>query len=147
MREFRPGSGLARSCIPAITSSNGFFPKKQRLSLAPLFGARALLIIIGAHSTWTSRRSIQLVLEATDDSRIIVGFDRLNLSATSNDHKIALDRLAKIVDGYLRSSTVCLHLIRACIGSLEDVAIGAIGLRSGEISLPVRNQPSDCRKG
>jgi hypothetical protein len=88
-----------------------------------------------------------LVLEAADDNSIIVGFDRLNLSATSDDHKIAPDRLAKIVDGYLGSSTVRVHLVRACIGSLEDVAIGAVGLRSGEIPLPVRNQPSDRRKG
>jgi hypothetical protein len=88
-----------------------------------------------------------LVLEAPDDISVIVGFDRLYLLATSDDHKIAPDRLAKIVDGYLRSSTVRIHLVRACIGSLENVAIGAVGFRSGEIPLPVRNQPSDCRKG
>src|SRR5215471_18839506 len=113
-------------------------------ALSDVWSLASTLLLEGSRA---SGRSIQLLLEAPDDSRIIVGFDSLNLSATSDDHKIAPDRLAKIVEGYLRSGTVRVHLVRACIGSLEDVAIGAVGLRSGEIPLPVRGQPSDRRKG
>src|SRR5258708_8776083 len=85
--------------------------------------------------------------EAPDNSCICIGFDHLNLSATSDDHKVALNRLAKIVVAYFRSGAVRVHLVRARIGSLEDFAIGSVGLHSAEIPLSVRRQPPDRRKG
>jgi hypothetical protein len=70
------------------------------------------------------------MFEASDDNRICIGFNHLNLLATSDDHKIALNRLPKIVFAYFRTGAVRVHPVRACIGSLEDVAIGTIGLHS-----------------
>ena len=86
------------------------------------------------------------MFEVPDDNSISVGFDHLDLLATSDDHKIALNRLAKIVNAYLRSGAVWVNLIRARIGSLENLAVGTIGLSSGDASLSVRHQPPDRRK-
>ena len=85
--------------------------------------------------------------EAPDDSGECIGFDHLNLIATSNDHKVALNRLTKIVVAYLRSGAVWVHFVRPGIGSLEDFTIGTIGLYSRDASLSVRHQPPDRRKG
>jgi hypothetical protein len=87
------------------------------------------------------------MFEVPDDNSISIGFDHLDLLASSDDHKIALNRLAKIVNAYLRSSAVRVHLVRARIGPLENFAIGTIGLNPRDASPSVRHQSPDCRKG
>ena len=117
--------------------------------MEPMNGAQppSLQLNLSRQRRRTSGRQIQLMFEVPDDNSVSIGFDHLDLIATSDDHKIALNRLAKIVNAYLRSGAVRFHFVRARIGPLENFAIGTIGLYPRDASLSVRHQPPNGRKG